>query len=342
MEKFFICVLAVTFFTITSGVPTWEYEDDVTPSSLEITHRRCSCAKHHHECGCCLRIKAHPFHKRIDADVCMNASYVESPLGAEFFLTWNKDVLFNKTISAADPPPICFGIPHLRFAKACVKFSNVSIEKHNTGGCVALEFKGFDAGRDIRLGCFFFRGANSNGFDMETFLDTESLHSLLEEVFQASTGGQIDTARIPYLETMDDDVTDLVTVDKAGCECGKTPPHCDCCVQAKVFHFPVKACVHGDVGESDTGFNVAVIVNGLTVFKKHISVANPPPICHEFRIFHTKTKICLKLTEVSLAPGHTGACVEVDINSFKRSLGCFYMARQVTKERSTWLARHHG
>ena len=55
------------------------------------------------------------------------------------------------------------------------------------GGCAALEFKAFHLQRDIPLGCFFFRGAEEDGFDVETFLDTESLLSLLEESFQAST-----------------------------------------------------------------------------------------------------------------------------------------------------------
>ena len=55
------------------------------------------------------------------------------------------------------------------------------------GGCAALEFKVLHLQRDIPLGCFFFRGAEGDGFDVETFLDAESLLSLLEESFQAST-----------------------------------------------------------------------------------------------------------------------------------------------------------
>ena len=55
------------------------------------------------------------------------------------------------------------------------------------GGCAALEFKVFHSRKDIPLGCFFFRGAEGDGFDVETFLDAESLLSLLEESFQAST-----------------------------------------------------------------------------------------------------------------------------------------------------------
>lgn len=334
MKTVFICILVVFFFTITSGViATWEDEDsDVTTSPLEINGRHCSCEKHHHACGCCLKVRAHAFHKQIEAEVCMNASYIPSPLAVQFFLTWNKDVLFNKTISASDPPPICFDIPHLNVAKACVKFSNVSIEKRHVGGCVTLELKAFHAEKDIPLGCFFFRGANDDGFDVETFLDTESFLSLLEDLFQTSTESQIDTSFTSFKNKLNDDVTDLVTVDKGDCQCGKSPPHCDCCIEAKVFHVPIKACVNADLDQTATGFNVAVVINGIKLFEKHISVAKPPPICKTFRIFHINMKVCLKLTDVSLAPGHTGACLEVEINSLRRSLGCFYMARQVTKE----------
>lgn len=88
-------------------------------------------------------------------------------------------------MTATDPPPICFGIPHLKVAKACVKFSKISIKKGHTGACVALEFKAFHAEKDIPLGCFFFRGDDEGpGLDMGTFLDSESLMLLLENLFQ--------------------------------------------------------------------------------------------------------------------------------------------------------------
>lgn len=334
MKNIFVAVLAgVAFVTIAGGVPAaWDVgEDDVMPSSVEIMRRHCSCAEHHHECGCCMAIKTHAFHKRIEANVCMNASYTPSPLGAQFFLTWNKDVLFNQTITAADPPPICFGIPHVPVAKACVKFSNVSVERHHVGGCAALEFKFFHSRKDIPLGCFFFRGAEEDGFDVETFLDAESLLSLLEESFQASTENHIDTDYTPTNEVKpNDDVTDLVTFDKGGCVCEKTPPQCDCCIKVKLIHFPVKACVHADIDKAETGFDIAVVINHFNVFKKHISVADPQPICKTLKIFHVEAKVCLRLTHVSLAPGHTGACLEVEINALKKAVGCFYMARKTT------------
>ena len=54
---------------------------------------------------------------------------------------------------------------------------------------MALEFKTKHRGKDIPLGCFFFRGGEGRGLDMGTFLDSESLMSLLEDLFQASMVG---------------------------------------------------------------------------------------------------------------------------------------------------------
>lgn len=66
-----------------------------------------------------------------------------------------------------------------------MKFSKISIKKGHTGACVALEFKAFHAEKDIPLGCFFFRGDDEGpGLDMGTFLDSESLMLLLENLFQ--------------------------------------------------------------------------------------------------------------------------------------------------------------
>lgn len=58
-------------------------------------------------------------------------------------------------------------------------------------------------------------------------------------------------AYTPYKDKVDDDVTELVTVDKASCQCAKVPPHCDCCAQFKVAWFPVKGNVFWTVGCSD-------------------------------------------------------------------------------------------
>lgn len=50
-------------------------------------------------------------------------------------------------------------------------------------------------------------------------------------------------AYTPYKDNVGDDVTDLVTVDKAGCQCTKETSQCDCCVEFKVVKFPVKGNV---------------------------------------------------------------------------------------------------
>lgn len=95
---------------------------------------------------------------------------------------WLPHLLF--WLTAAEPPPSCFGIPHVKFAKACVKFSRVFIKKDHTRGCVALEFKTPHAETDIPLGCFFFRREEGGGLDKGTFLDSDSLMLRLEDLFR--------------------------------------------------------------------------------------------------------------------------------------------------------------
>lgn len=74
------------------------------------------------------------------------------------------------------------------------------------------------------------------------------------------------------------------------------------------------------------GFAIKGIINGVTYIDEHISVQNPPPICHDVTFYDVTVNVCFRLTQVSLKPGHVGACMEVDVDSMDFPLGCFYMA----------------
>ncbi|XP_027041190.1 uncharacterized protein LOC113669373 [Pocillopora damicornis] len=331
MARFIVVIAFLAFCNIVYALPTWENEDeaDFSSSSLQITRRRCSCSDDHHKCGCCLQIRAPAFQNYDEADVCMNSSFVPSPLAVDFFMMWNKRKVFNRTVSDSRPRPACFDIPRLNYGKACVKFTKITIKRDHTGGCAALELKSRHSGRDIPLGCFFFHGRDGHGVDMETFLDPASFMSLLKNVFQASKENQIDSISLlanPPKETLDGDVTEVMAVDKASCQCSKAPAQCDCCAEFKIFGHSVKACAHADIDSTGQGFDLALIINGHTIFKKHISIRDPPEICHTFHLFTFSVKACLKITQVSLKPGHTGACLELDVSRAKLSLGCFYGA----------------
>ncbi|XP_068736307.1 uncharacterized protein [Montipora capricornis] len=321
-NMFLIFFVTVAFVTLANGLPALKEDvinfDYVIPApSLEMTRRQCSCEKDHHACGCCSKMN---IQKKIDAEVCMNASYTPSAKGADFFMTWDNHVSFNKTITGTHPPAICFDIPK-GGGKACVKFSKVSQEKHHIGACTALEIKSSRHAKDIPLGCFFFRG-----LDTGTYLEKDKLHILTRGFVPSHT-----VDKIPQNNNLDHvGATDLMPLHESGCKCGKSPPRCDCCLHAKVFRFPINACVHADVDKTETGFNLAIVINSFKIVSEHISVADPPPICPRFGLFH-KANVCLRLTDVSLAPDRAGACLELDINSSKKSFGCFYMKRPVDK-----------
>ena len=101
-----------------------------------------------------------------------------------FLIAKHLGLIFSTTDSR--PQPVCFDIPLPNYGKACVKFTKNTIEKDHIRWCAALEFKSKHNGRDIPLGCFFFRGGEGHGVEMGTFLDPVSFISLLEDVFQAS------------------------------------------------------------------------------------------------------------------------------------------------------------
>ncbi|XP_067046592.1 uncharacterized protein [Acropora muricata] len=323
MERMFLMFfLTVAFLTLANCLPTREdemYNDDVILRSLRLKRHHCGCVKGHRTCGCCLHLNLHPFHKKVQANVCINATEISSPLGMDFFMTWNKHVMFNKTITATGPPPVCFQTPFSKVAgKACVKFSKLSLEKNHIGGCADLELKALHFTKDFHLGCIFFKGHGTR-----TYLD-KPLHNLL-------TGYMIphNTAdMIPRNDNLEYDALDLVRSYQGGCKCKRSPPHCDCCVSMRVFRLPINACAEADMDESETGFNVSISINRFKIISKHISVAGSPPICHRFHLFRN-TEVCLKLTNVSFEPGRTGACLELDIGSSKTSMGCFYMKRLI-------------
>jgi hypothetical protein len=69
--------------------------------------------------------------------------------------SWDGVVIFNKSVSAENPPPICFGIPHIPIVDACVEFSNMNITKHHISGCISLVLEVLTLKvADIKLGCF--------------------------------------------------------------------------------------------------------------------------------------------------------------------------------------------
>lgn len=74
------------------------------------------------------------------------------------------------------------------------------------------------------------------------FLHFESCFNFFISLFFFQEN-QIDSISLlanPPKETLDGDVTEVMAVDKASCQCSKAPAQCDCCAEFKIFGHSVK------------------------------------------------------------------------------------------------------
>ncbi|XP_011632791.1 uncharacterized protein LOC105424322 [Pogonomyrmex barbatus] len=65
----------------------------------------CECIKY--DCGCCQHLEWDEV--SMDGRLCANASYLEKDYGISVTVTYNNFTIINETVSARNPPPICFG-----------------------------------------------------------------------------------------------------------------------------------------------------------------------------------------------------------------------------------------
>ncbi|WAR07732.1 hypothetical protein MAR_017690 [Mya arenaria] len=159
-----------------------------------------------------------------------------------------------------------------------------------------------------------------DGFtDMETFTDggEGGLAKLLEllslsasvdlnEADDTSDEESVDIAD-EIIKALAEDI-DLDEIVK-GCSKGQ----CNFCNQNKFL----KVCVQA--GLVKLGFQLSVTVNGHTVYKKEVSIKNPPPFCvNKIPLLKDVTDFCIQIYDVDLA--QKSACVKV---SFKVKIGHF-------------------
>ncbi|KAH3706457.1 uncharacterized protein LOC127858717 isoform X2 [Dreissena polymorpha] len=138
-------------------------------------------------------------------------------------------------------------------------------------------------------------------YDDHEAVSEEVTDAILKEIMAVITG---------------DEELDLIK----GCTHGR----CKFCTRTKWF----KVCVEASILR--LGFEVAVTLNGRTIYRKKISIRNPPPICFN-RIpgLSSLADVCLVVYDVDL--GSKSACVKitfkVKIGPFKKGfsikIGCF-------------------
>ncbi|WAR07730.1 hypothetical protein MAR_017688 [Mya arenaria] len=113
-------------------------------------------------------------------------------------------------------------------------------------------------------------------------------------------------------EDIDLNLEDIVK----GCSHGK----CSFCTKGKFL----KVCVNA--GLVKLGFQLSVTVNGHTVYRKVVSIRNPPPFCvNNVPFLKHVANFCIQIYNVDLAK--KSACVKVTFKVFGKKIslkvGCF-------------------
>jgi hypothetical protein len=88
----------------------------------------------------------------------VNASYLPDQYGIALTMNIDKFIVLNITVSAKNPPPICFGIPFLeKEASLCLRFYNMDWSQKTFSGCMRLEARLIHiVVANIEMGCFHF------------------------------------------------------------------------------------------------------------------------------------------------------------------------------------------
>lgn len=112
------------------------------------------CECQNYSCGCCAHLEVPKV--GLNDTGCANFSYLPKEYGISFTLTIDNLTIYNETISARNPPPICFGAPMLKeYADLCIRFYDLNVTYSTAHGCVELEARLHKiVVGTYKLGCF--------------------------------------------------------------------------------------------------------------------------------------------------------------------------------------------
>ncbi|XP_013781702.1 uncharacterized protein LOC106465999 [Limulus polyphemus] len=112
------------------------------------------CECRNYSCGCCAHLEVPRV--GLNDTGCVNLTYLPKDYGISFTVTIDNYTVFNATVSAHNPPPLCFGAPMLKeYADLCLHFYNITISLHKAFGCVKLEARLHHlVVAEYELGCF--------------------------------------------------------------------------------------------------------------------------------------------------------------------------------------------
>jgi len=153
-----VVITAVTA-AMTASVTRIQAQSLVFISSSKGTHSAVSkdtgCECIGYNCGCCVYMDVPKL--GLNDTGCVNVSYLPAPeYGISLTFDIDGYIVMNETISARNPPPICFGVPHLeKEVSLCVDFYNLSVSSTSFDGCVKIEARFvYVIEEEYDLGCF--------------------------------------------------------------------------------------------------------------------------------------------------------------------------------------------
>ncbi|GIY48108.1 DUF4773 domain-containing protein [Caerostris darwini] len=125
---------------------------EVSRSNFRDSSYGCVCQNY--TCGCCAHIEAPRV--GLNDTGCVNLTYLPNEYGISFTMTIDNLTIYNETISARNPPPMCFGAPILKeYADLCLHFYDLNVTRTKMHGCAQLEARLHHVVvGSYKLGCF--------------------------------------------------------------------------------------------------------------------------------------------------------------------------------------------
>ncbi|XP_041356145.1 uncharacterized protein LOC121373534 [Gigantopelta aegis] len=161
MTIYYICSVIVLSFLCLLPVECLRSEISVTrvfaqtvdaPAVVDLNSDGCGCVKY--DCGCCAHLEVKEI--ELDDTVCVNVTYLPDQYGILLTVSVNGVVYINHTVSAKNPPALCFGIPYLKkLASLCIKLYDLDIKNHTLSGCarILVRLAGITVEK-FDMGCF--------------------------------------------------------------------------------------------------------------------------------------------------------------------------------------------
>ncbi|XP_022097781.1 uncharacterized protein LOC110983122 [Acanthaster planci] len=117
---------------------------------------KCTISKQDLSAECCATLSFKVLFKHHVVEACASVKVLTQAYGLHIKITAGTFTIYNKEISAREPPAICVGVPKIKVAKVCLDLRNVQWS-NGFSACIAFEVHAlFMTLLDVQLGCVHF------------------------------------------------------------------------------------------------------------------------------------------------------------------------------------------